>query len=211
MEKYFVQILARFSVRNNVYSVACRDGAKPVPASRPISNRLPTPRQPVPKPPIISSKCGVPEPVVRTEILGGNNYEKAYYLKNGTALAVPFKSSSVGEVNKIKFGQTGSGEHFYKTIIISKCKGVYNPEDYDYKTSTDICVITGLELSFSIITGRSRADHPMASYRCVLEPNTQYYINIFQYDSGGRSPYVANKRITCRTNTYACGVRVSIR
>ena len=187
------------SVKNNVYSVACRDSAKPVP----VPSRNPTP------PPVVTTKCGAPEPVVRTEILGVTYFEKEFTLKNRTVLVVPFNSRSVGNIRKLSFIDPAIGEHFRKTIIVSKCKGVYSPEDFDYKTSTDVCVVTGLEISFSVITGLSRADHPISSYRCVLEPNTQYYINVFQYDSGSRPPYIANKRNTCRTDQ--CGLRVLLR
>ena len=66
-----------------------------------------------------------------------------------------------------------------------------------------------LNMAFSVITGQNRANYPISRYRCVLEPKTQYYINVFQYDSGSRPPYKANKTNTCRTNQ--CGLRLSIR
>ena len=113
------------SVRNNVYSIACRDGEKSTPVpSRPISNT------PVPKPPAVAgTKCGVAERDLITEIFTGKGFEKAFILSNKTALAVPFNSGSLGKVRKLTFVETAIGYHFKKTIIISKCKGVYNPED----------------------------------------------------------------------------------
>ena len=192
---------AAVSVQNNVYKVTCSDTSKPT--QPPIPDRV------TPRPPVTSTKCGTPEPKVRTEILGVTYFEKEFTLTNGTVLVVPLFSDTIGNVNKLAFIEPAIGVHFKKTIIISKCKGVYNPQDFDYRTSTDVCAVTGLEMSFSVITGRRRADHEIAKYRCVLEPNTQYYINIFQYDSGFRPPYVLNKRNTCRTNK--CGVRVALR
>ena len=194
------------SVKDNVYSIACRDREKPAPTP----DRIPAPSQPPPKPlPVVASKCGLPERDVRIERFTGKGIEKEFTLVNGSKLVVPFPSGSLGNVNKIALGEPSVGEHFKKTVIISKCPGVYNPEDYDYRTSTDVCVVTGLELSFSVITGQSRADHKISSYRCVLEPNEQYYLHVFQYDAGNRPPFVADRTNTCRTNR--CGVRVSIR
>ncbi len=209
----FCDSISNVSWANGRLTVVC-DGVTntpntPVPNTPVPNTPVPnTPVTPVPNTPVISSDCGVPEPDVM-EASKGRGLSKEFTLANGTVLVVPYASGSVGEVSKLSFIQPGSGEHFRKTIIVSKCKGVYNPEDYDYKTSVDVCVFTGLELSVSVITGQNRADYPVSSYRCVLEQNQQYYINVFQFDSGSRPPYASNRNNTCRTNR--CGVRVAIR
>ncbi len=195
-------------VCNNISNVNWADGRLNVTCDGNVTNP-PAPNPPAPIPQPNSAECGVPEPDVRDERLTGNNLEKEFTLANGTVLIIPFASGSAGEINKFSFGEPSIGEHFRKTVIVSKCQGVYNPDDYDYRTSVDVCVITGSELSFSVISSQSRADYPISSYRCVLDPNQQYYINVFQFDAGSRPPYAANTTNTCRTNR--CGVRVGIR
>lgn len=196
---------------NDQLTVTCNTGLQPV-IPAPV---VPAPVVPAPAPvivptiPVVSAQCSQPEPDLRIERFVGRGIDKEFTLANGTSLVVPFTSGSAGEVKKIALGEPGSGEHFKKTVVISKCPGTYNPDEYDYRTSINVCAITGLELSFSVIAGQRRADYPISSYRCVLEPNQQYYINVFQYDAGNRPPYVANTNNTCRTNR--CGVRVSIR
>ena len=201
--------ISNVSWTNGRLSVACDDNVTNPAAPNPPAPNPPAPIPPAPIPPVISSECGVPEPDVRIERFSGGALEKEFTLANGTALVLPFTTDSAGDIKKITFGEPSTGEHFKKTIIISKCPGVYNPQDYDYRTSVDVCASTGLELSFSVITGQNRADYPISSYRCVLEPNQQYYINVFQYDSGNRPPYVASSNNTCRTNR--CGLRVLLR
>ena len=118
-------------------------------------------------------------------------------LNRGSVLAVPFHSGPSGTVKKIALGEPGRGQHFQKTVIISQCPGVYNPGAYDFKSSVDVCVITGLELSFSVIAGNSRGDYPLSSYRCVVLPNTTYHLTVFQHHAGNRPPYTANTDTTC--------------
>jgi hypothetical protein len=130
-------------------------------------------------------------------------------MANDAVLVVPFTTGQLGEVKKIALGEPSRGEHFKKTVIISTCPGAYNPDEYEFTSSIDLCPITGLELSFSVITGNSRSEYPFSSYRCVLIPNQQYYLNVFQRDAGSRPPFSASTINTCRTNQ--CGVRVSIR
>ena len=178
-----------------------------VPMSRDSTNQ-PIPNPPVPQPVPASSACPVPEPNFH-EPFTGADIDQEFTLSNGTVLVVPFNSWQIGGVKKIALGEPGRGEHFKKTVIISRCKGVFNPETYDFTSSVDICVVTGLEFSFSVIAGQSRDDFPLSQYRCVLLPNQQYYLSVFQYDAGRRPPFTANRENTCRTNE--CGVRVSIR
>ncbi len=194
---------------NDQLTIACNTGVPVVPVAPVTVVPVPAPPVVIPVIPVTSTQCSQPEPDLRIEGFSGRGIDKEFTLTNGTALVVPLTSGSNGEVRKIALGEPGAGEHFKKTVVISKCPGVYNPDEYDYRTSVDVCAITGLELSFSVITGQRRADYPISSYRCVLEPNQQYYINVFQYDAGNRPPYVANTTNTCRTNR--CGVRVSIR
>lgn len=159
--------------------------------------------------PILDSSCGNPEPDVQIESFSGDGVDKEFTVENETVLSVPFNSSDIGSVRRIALIEPARGEHFQKTAIISKCPGVFNPEEYDYTNSVDICVVTGLELSFNTISGNNRSDYPLSNYRCVLSPNEQYYINVFQRDAGRRPPFKANGKNTCRTNQ--CGVRVIIR
>ena len=89
------------SIKNNVYSIACRDREKPAPTP----DRIPAPSQPPPKPlPVVASKCGVPERDVRIERFTGKGMNKEFTLANGTALAVAFTSPSSGEDRGISFG-----------------------------------------------------------------------------------------------------------
>lgn len=198
---------------NDQLVITCNDSVIDAPVNQP-----PTVVPPVVKPPVtdvpvnqlpVDVTCPNPEPEIRTERFTGKGIDKEFTLENETALVVPFNSGNPGEVQKIALGEPGAGEHFKKTVIISKCPGVYNPQDYDFRSSVDECVVTGLELSFSVIAGESRSDYPLSSYRCVLSPNQQYYINVFQRFSGNRPPFKHSAKNTCRTNR--CGVRVSIR
>ncbi len=194
---------------NDQLTVACTTNSQPVinPTPQPVANPTPVPvNNPTPA---SNAECSQPEPNLRIERFSGRGVNKEFTLTNGAVLVVPFPSGTTGEVRKIALADPAVGEHFKKTVIISKCPGVYNPDEYDYRSSVDVCAITGLEMSFSIITSHSRADYPIYNYRCVLEPNQQYYLNVFQNDAGNRPPYVANTTNTCRTNQ--CGVRVSIR
>ncbi len=157
----------------------------------------------------VNSSCPDSEPKIRIERFSGRGVNQEYTLANETVLVVPFDSGDLGAVKKIALADPAKGEHFKKTVIISTCPGVYNPEEYDFTSSVDVCALTGLEMSFSVITGENRSDYEIFRYRCVLLPNQQYFLNIFQRDAGNRPPYTADKNNTCRTNQ--CGVRVSIR
>jgi hypothetical protein len=157
----------------------------------------------------VDDSCGVSEDDLQIERFTGRGIDKEFTLENETVLVIPFSSGDLGEVKKIALGEPGRGEHFKKTVIISKCPGVFNPEEYDFRSSVDVCAITGLELSFSVIAGESRSDYPLSTYRCVLLPDEQYYLNVFQRDAGFRPPYEASATNTCRTNE--CGVRAAIR
>ncbi len=156
-----------------------------------------------------SASCPGTEPNTKIERFSGRGIEQEFVLSNESVLAIPFNSGDSGAVRKIALGEPANGEHFKKTVIISKCPGVFNPDEYDFTSSVDVCALTGLELSFSIISGEKRSDYPLSSYRCVLEPNQPYYLSVFQRDAGNRPPYTATTTNTCRTNK--CGVRVSIR
>lgn len=176
----------------------------------PVEQPLPVPvNTPSSPPPVTNSGCPDPELNIRTERFAGKGIDREFTLANDSVLVVPFNSGRPGEVQKIALGEPSRGEHFKKTVIISTCPGVYNPDEYDFRSSVDICPVTGLELSFSVIAGESRSDYPFSKYRCVLLPNTQYFINVFQRNAGTRPPFSANTENTCRTNQ--CGVRVSIR
>jgi hypothetical protein len=169
----------------------------------------PTPSEPTPSEPRVNASCPDSEPNTRVERFSGRGIDQEFVLGNTSILAVPFMSGKDGAVKKIALGEPGKGEHFKKTVIISTCPGVYNPDEYDFTSSVEVCALTGLELSFSVIAGTSRSDYPLSSYRCVLKPNEQYYINVFQRYAGSRPPFEANTKNTCNTNE--CGVRVSIR
>ena len=119
----------------------------PVPP-RVIPNPVPT------RPP--GTACANPEPKLRYERFTGAGINKEFTLKNEVVLVVPFNSGFLGNVRKFAFGDPATGEHFKKTVIISKCPGVYNPEQYDYETSVDECAFTGLEISYSVISSKSR-------------------------------------------------------
>ncbi len=177
----------------------------------PTPGGTPTPEPTVgqgPLPPA-DETCGIAEPNPRLERFAGRGVDKEYTLANDSVLVVPITSGAAGSVQKVALGEPGRGEHFKKTVVLSTCAGVYNPDEYNFASSVDVCAITGLELSFSIISGENRSDYPLSSYRCVLKPNTQYYLNVFQRDAGNRPPYSADTNNTCRT--AECGVRVSIR
>ncbi len=196
-------------------TVTCDDGSgtpvnqpsEPTP-SEPTPSE-PTPSEPTPSEPRVNASCPDSEPNTRVEKFSGRGIDQEFVLTNESILAVPFTSGDVGAVKKIALGEPGKGEHFKKTVIISTCPGVYNPDEYVYTSSTEVCALTGLELSFSVIAGTSRSDYPLSSYRCVLKPNEQYYINVFQRYAGSRPPFEADTKNTCNTNE--CGVRVSIR
>jgi hypothetical protein len=204
---------------NNQLSIGCAKPVNPPPATPQPSPPVSIPPSfdpPVvipPLPPItlppISVGCPDPEPNVRVATFSGKGIDQEFTLSNGQVLVVPFNSGPSGTVKKIALGDPGRGEHFKKTVIISQCPGTFNPGSYDFNSSLDICVVTGLELSFSVIAGNSRADYPISSYRCVLVPNQKYHLTIFQLDAGSRPPFTANTQNTCRSNE--CGVRVSIR
>ncbi len=196
---------------NDQLTVSCTTNVQPVtnPIPQPVANPTPVPVIIPTLTPVANAECSQPEPDLRIETFAGRGVDKEFTLTNGTVLVIPFASGSAGEVKKIALAQPGGGDHFKKTVIISKCPGTYNPDEYDYRTSVDVCAVTGLDMSFSVIASQSRADYPISNYRCVLDPNQRYYINVFQYDAGNRPPYVANTTNTCRTNR--CGVRVSIR
>ncbi len=207
---------------NDQLSITCDDSFVEPPVVQPPVINPPIVEPPVIEPPVIEppveppvtqlpvgENCSNPEPDVQIEQFTGRGIDKEFTVENETVLVVPFDSGNPGDVKKLALGEPGAGEHFSKTVILSQCPGSYNPQDYDYKTSVNECVITGLELSFSVIAGERREDYPLSTYRCVLKPNTQYYINVFQRDAGNRPPYQLNTANTCRTNR--CGVRVSIR
>ncbi len=166
------------------------------------------PMTPVALPPLTIG-CPNPDPNVRVESFTGTGIDQEFTLNQGTVLVVPFNSGASGTVKKIALGEPGRGQHFKKTVIISQCPGVFNPGAYDFTSSVDICVITGLELSFSVIAGQHRSDYPLSSYRCVLLPNQKYHLTVFQHDAGNRPPFTANVNNTC--HSQQCGVRVSIR
>ncbi len=189
------------SVCDNISTINWQDGQLTVTCDG-------SPVEPPVEPPVDTS-CPDSEPNTRIEKFSGRGIDQEFSLANESVLAVPFMSGDLGAVKKIALGEPSKGEHFKKTVIISTCPGVFNPDEYDFTSSIDVCALTGLELSFSIIAGESRSDYPLSSYRCVLKPNTQHYISVFQRDAGNRPPYTADTKNTCRTNQ--CGVRVSIR
>lgn len=203
------------SWQNGQLTLACNDQViqppvvqppvvQPPPVNPPV---VPTPAPTLP--PVVNGGCPDPEPNSRIERFNGKGIDREFTLANGSVLVVPFTSGQLGDVRKMALGEPSRGEHFTKTAIISTCPGVYNPDEYDFSTSIDICPVTGLELSYSIISGENRADYPFSRYRCVLLPNTQYYLSVFQRNAGNRPPYTANTVNTCKSNQ--CGVRVSIR
>ena len=171
------------------------------PDNPPVNQQPDTPR--------VNSSCPDSDPNTRIESFSGRGIDQEFVLSNESVLAVPFNSGNAGSVKKIALGEPAKGEHFRKTVIISTCPGVYNPDEYDHTSSVDVCALTGFELSFSVIAGESRSEYPLSSYRCVLQPNKQYYVNVFQRDAGNRPPYTADTKNTCNSNK--CGVRVSIR
>ncbi len=203
---------------NNQLTIDCVQPVSQQPTapqpSPPVS--IPPPSVPVVIPPVppvslppVTVGCPNPDGSVRIATFNGKGIDQEFTLSNGQVLTVPFNSGSAGTVKKIALGEPGRGEHFRKTVILSQCPGVFNPGTYDFSSSVDICVVTGLELSFSVIAGQSRDDYPISTYRCVLIPNQKYYLTIFQFDAGSRPPFTANTQNTCRTNE--CGVRVYIR
>ena len=184
---------------------------EPPPATIPPMSEIPVspePITPLPLPPF-TVECPDPGPNVRIEQFSGRGIDQEFTLDQDSVLVVPFNSGDLGTVKKIALGEPGRGDHFRKTVIISPCPGVYNPSYYDFARSVDVCVITGLELSFSVIAGNSREAYPISHYRCVLLPNQKYNLTIFQLDAGSRPPFTDNITPTCQTNE--CGVRVSIR
>ncbi len=215
--------IATVNWQNDRLAVNCRDDRTVIPpvSQPPVStpdvpvSDLPD-RPPLVTPPVAQSPlaplpvdCPPPGPTVRIERFAGAGIDQEFTLDRGSVLVVPFNSGPSGTVKKIALGEPGRGQHFQKTVIISQCPGVYNPGAYDFRSSVDVCVVTGLELSFSVIAGVSRSDYPLSRYRCVLLPNTQYHLTIFQHNAGRRPPYTANTDTTCTDQD--CGVRVSIR
>ncbi len=204
--------------QNDQLTINCADPVQqpPTTSQPPIDQPIPgdfpplviAPNPPVRLPPLTIG-CPNPEANIRIERFSGAGIDQEFNLSHGTVLVVPFTSGPSGTVKKIALGEPGRGEHFKKTVIISQCPGVFNPGAYDFKSSVDICVITGLELSFSVIAGHSRGDFPLSRYRCVLIPNQTYHLTVFQHDAGNRPPFKANTDNTCQSNQ--CGVRVSIR
>ena len=90
-EKILCSNTGAVSVKNNVYSVACRDGVRPSPA--PIPGRGPAPSRPpnntpAPTPPVANAKCGVPEPNLIIETFTGKGFEEEYTLPKGSTLVV---------------------------------------------------------------------------------------------------------------------------
>lgn len=202
--------------QSNQLNIDCTQPVDPPPAQPPSPPVAFPPDPPVVIPPITPAQlppvtvgCPNPDSNVRVVTFDGRGIDQEFTLDNGQILTIPFNSGPSGTVKKIALGDPGRGEHFKKTVILSQCPGVFNPGTYDFSSSVDICVVTGLELSFSVISGQRRDDYPIASYRCVLIPNQQYYLTVFQFDAGSRPPFTANTQNTCRTNQ--CGVRVSIR
>ena len=158
--------------------------------------------------------CPSPDPQMRLQPEFSVGMEEQFALQRGEVLTIPFNSGVAGRTRRLAFGEPGPGfgEHFPKTVILSRCPGVYNPQSYDHTSSIDVCAVTGLEMAFSIVTGRNRAEYPLAEYRCVLEPNQTFYVNVFQRYAGSRPPYTADMTNTCRPSASGlCGVRVSAR
>ena len=156
----------------------------------------------------IAETCPQQDSNVRIEQIGNPVMNQTILFKATQSLAIPLKLGSAGTVKRIALSQPGHGESIRKTLIISRCPGVYNPEAYEMNRSVDVCVITGRELTFSIIAGQKRSDYPVSEYRCVLKPKRQYFINLFHRDAGYRPPFSANKKTTCRF--IECGIRISI-
>ncbi|MCH9698266.1 MAG: hypothetical protein K0U68_09205 [Gammaproteobacteria bacterium] len=217
------QEIAAVNWQNDRLAVNCRDdrSANP-PVNQPPVSAPDVPASDLPdRPPLVTPPgaqsplsplpvdCPPPGPNVRIERFTGAGIDQEFTLDRGSVLVVPFHSGPTGTVKKIALGEPGRGQHFQKTVIISQCPGVYNPGAYDFKSSVDVCVVTGLELSFSVIAGNSRSDYPLSSYRCVVLPNTTYHLTLFQHHAGNRPPYTANTDTTCTSQD--CGVRVSIR
>ncbi len=158
--------------------------------------------------------CPSPDPRMRLQPEFSVGMEEQFALQRGEVLTIPFNSGAVGRTRRLAFGEPGPGfgEHFSKTVILSRCPGVYNPQSYDHTSSVNTCPVTGLEMAFSIVTGQRRADYPLSHYRCVLEPHQKFYINVFQRYAGSRPPYTADMTNTCRPSASGlCGVRVSAR
>lgn len=210
MRDHFVMIQNAWKT-NSFIAVHSESYATHLNALKPNVDSANSVEKPIPQiaiPPVTIS-CPNPDPNVRIETFTSTEIDQEFTLNNGTVLVVPFKSGPLGSEKKIALGKPDSGEEFAKTMIISQCPGVFNPSAYDYTSSVDICVVTGLEISFNLIAGQIRKDFPMSRYRCVLLPNQQYHLSVFQHYPGPRPPFTANTKNTCRTKE--CGVRVSIR